>query len=66
MTEEEAKGVCKDRSKWKEVIFAPKGNGHVVMYICMYSFNTTHERYAYILKFGNSARAVLPLVFFVS
>jgi hypothetical protein len=37
MTVEEAKGVYKDRSKWKEVISAyPKGKGGDVMYLCMY------------------------------
>jgi hypothetical protein len=35
MTVEEAKGVCKDRSKWKEVILAyPKGKRDV-MYVCI-------------------------------
>jgi hypothetical protein len=35
MTVEEAKGVCKDRSKWKEVISAhPKEKGRDVMYVC--------------------------------
>jgi hypothetical protein len=36
MTVEEAKGVCKDRRKWKEVISAyPKDNGRDVMYVCI-------------------------------
>jgi hypothetical protein len=35
MTVEEAKGVCNDRSKWKESLPTPKGNGHDVMYVCM-------------------------------
>jgi hypothetical protein len=36
MTVEEAKDVCKDRSKWKEVISAyPKGNGRDNMNVCM-------------------------------
>jgi hypothetical protein len=35
ITAEEAKGVCKDRSKWKEVISAyPKGK-RVLCYVCM-------------------------------
>jgi hypothetical protein len=32
MKVQEAKGVCKDRSKWKEVISAPMGNGRDIMY----------------------------------
>jgi hypothetical protein len=36
MTVEEAKGVYKDRSKWKEVISTPMGNGCDVMNVCMY------------------------------
>jgi hypothetical protein len=40
MTVEEAKGVCKDRSNWKEVTFAyPKGNGRDIMYV---SSNCVH------------------------
>jgi hypothetical protein len=36
MTVEEAKDVCKDRSKWKEVISAyPKGK-RASHYVCMY------------------------------
>jgi hypothetical protein len=36
MTVEQAKGVCKDRSKWKEVISAyPKGK-RAWYYVCMY------------------------------
>jgi hypothetical protein len=35
--EGEAKSVCKDHRKWKEVISAyPKENGHDVMYVCMF------------------------------
>jgi hypothetical protein len=35
MTVEEAIGVCKDRSKWKEVISVnPKGKRRDVMYVC--------------------------------
>jgi hypothetical protein len=37
MTVEEAKGVCKDRNKWKEVISSyPKGNGRHVMYVMLF------------------------------
>jgi hypothetical protein len=40
MTVEEAKSVCKDRSKWKEVISAyPKGKPAVML--CMYVCNVT-------------------------
>jgi hypothetical protein len=47
MKVEEAKGVCKDRSKWKEVISAnPMGNGRVVMYVCMYAYKNTSGCYA--------------------
>jgi hypothetical protein len=35
MTVEEAKGVCKDRSKSKDVISAPKGNGRDLMRVCI-------------------------------
>jgi hypothetical protein len=35
MKVQEAKGVCKDRSKWKEVISAYP-NGKRACYVCMY------------------------------
>jgi hypothetical protein len=31
---QEAKGLCKDRSKWKKVMPSPMGNGRFVMYVC--------------------------------
>jgi hypothetical protein len=41
MTVEEAKGVCKDRSQWKEVISAyPKGRD--VMYLGMLTYEYEH------------------------
>jgi hypothetical protein len=36
LTVEEAKGVCKDRNKWKEVISEyPKGKRDVMYVLCM-------------------------------
>jgi hypothetical protein len=44
MTVEEGKDVCKDRSKWKEVISAyPKGK-RAWYYVCMYVF-----KYVYVM-----------------
>jgi hypothetical protein len=35
MTVEEAKGICKDRCKWKEVISAyPRGKRCHILYVC--------------------------------
>jgi hypothetical protein len=47
MTVEEAKGVCKDHSKWKEVISAyPKGNRRDVLYVFMYVY-PHHSRFIF-------------------
>jgi hypothetical protein len=45
MTVEEAKGVCKDRSKWKEVISAYQKETGVIL--CMY---VTHIYIAPLIK----------------
>jgi hypothetical protein len=36
MNVEEAKGVCKDRSKWKKVISAYDNRERVWRYVCMW------------------------------